>query len=303
MPSGALDQTSRFTSISEYSTLIYRLDSKARKLSNTVYNEFYALVSDRQLPEDLIIDFIVLSQSALWKQRMVQEPVVANTNASSPPPALIESRMLAHVLALHKCLLETGIDQLKEPPPPDAAENDLAQSITAIFRRTLPALRIASKWLIANYSYLMAHAAADLKDAEDINVFWETFAHFARALSRAFPAKKLPSMAGPLDEDIEMRGFLPLQNMMEEDQAISPKQDQVHPNVLQLMRISDLLKDSTALVKMEVCPEFQRSFFILMAASELSPCHLRKPFHAQRCRIHSGWFGETRRRSLAKCPC
>jgi protein SMG7 len=62
--------------------------------------------------------------------------------------------MIDHLLDLHGALLEVGEDELRDLPPIDSID-DLAQRITATFRRTLPALRIASKWLRANFKYVV----------------------------------------------------------------------------------------------------------------------------------------------------
>jgi hypothetical protein len=74
-------------------------------------------------------------------------------------------------------------------------------------------------------------------------------------------------MNTPLDEDIEMQGFLPLGKMMigEEKHAACGNENgnggnksqaagQVHPNEEQLMRIADLLQDAEALQAMEDSP-------------------------------------------------
>ena len=53
--------------------------------------------------------------------------------------------------------MQIGEKELAEKPEDSIQDNlsrDLAQRITAIFRRTLPALRIASKWLRSNISYI-----------------------------------------------------------------------------------------------------------------------------------------------------
>jgi hypothetical protein len=223
----------------------------------------------------MISQAIVLSQGAHWKHRMFRDPPHQKSNTDAPPKqtsAIIEWRILAHLFDLHQALLEVGIQQLKILPPVDAPKDDLAQHITAIFRRTLPALRIASKWLRANTKYLsrdpesIAHQAT-----EDIvggtgrssgyrnstRRFWKTYAEFMTALSRTFLEEKLPSLIEPLDEDIEMRGFIPLKNLMGEVKSIEsdalsapPAQAQdVHPNAWQLMRISDLLQDARELTE------------------------------------------------------
>jgi protein SMG7 len=262
------------------------MNSISPKHSENAFNDFYVLVSDRHLPIDMISSSIVLSQGALWKHRMIRDNT-ANHHArddSSPIPTgtskIVEWAMLDHLLDLHYALLEVGKDELKDPPPMDGVD-DLAQRISATFRRTLPALRIASKWLRANFKYVIQDqefacfqqtekgkgSERKTKAANKISAhstktlqFWKTYAQFSLALSLAFPANKLPSLSAPLEEDIEMRGFSPLRNLMGESKISNEKlsdgagqsREQVHPNVEQLMRIADLLDDAKVLVGMEV---------------------------------------------------
>ena len=242
----------------------------------------------------MISSSIVLSQGALWKHRMIRDNAAAThhhkrDDSSSAVPTgtstIIEWAILDHLLDLHSALLEVGKDELKDLPPMDGVD-DLAQRITATFRRTLPALRIASKWLRANFRYVVqdqefasfqltekkgkGSESGNKKTNNKINghstktlQFWKTYAQFSLALSLAFPANELPSLSAPLEEDIEMRGFSPLRNLMGEskisseklsDDGVGQSREQVHPNVEQLMRIADLLDDAQALVAMEVCP-------------------------------------------------
>ena len=243
----------------------------------------------------MISSSIVLSQGALWKHRMIRDDSATHhhhTRDNSSPavpagtPTIVEWAILDHLLDLHCALLEVGKDELKDLPPMDSID-DLAQRITATFRRTLPALRIASKWLRANFKYVVqdqeyasfqqSEKGEKGKGSESNNKktsnkisghstktlqFWKTYAQFSLALSLAFPANELPTLSAPLEEDIEMRGFSPLRNLMGESKILSEKlsdngvgqsREQVHPNVEQLMRIADLLDDAQALVAMEVC--------------------------------------------------
>lgn len=169
--------------------------------------------------------------------------------------AAIESSIATHLLTMHRVLLEVGIVQISEAPPEDAAEHDLAQRITAEFRRTLPALRIASKWLRANLRYLAqawqqlmadsvgndgsskpkgrrresdrrSSAAPATVSMPGLSEFWRSYAQFATALWRIFPQQKLPKLVTTLEEDIEMAGFLPLKKYVPADVvgvAVSPK--------------------------------------------------------------------------------
>lgn len=264
------------------------MKSISPKHNEKVANEFYALVAERHLPIDMISNIIVLSQGALWKHRMIRDTSVSHNRSNNhvpPPPGtsvLIEWALLSHLLDLHLDLLEVGKDELKDPPTMDDPD-DLAQRISATFRRTLPALRIASKWLRANYKYVAQDqefgAFHEIESAKGVEVqkkaphkisgysiktiqFWKTYAQFILALSQAFPVAKLPSFDRPLEEDIEMRGFLPLRKLMGETKKSenggkvtsgNQAREQVHPNVEQLMRIADLLDDAKILTQMEVC--------------------------------------------------
>jgi protein SMG7 len=223
-------------------------------LLNIIAQEYYALVSDLHLPGHLISNFVILSQCAHWKYRQERN----KTGQSSPPS--VESLLLASVLAFHRSLLEAGQEQLNEPPPVDAAENDLAQRITAKLRRALPGLRIASKWLRTNYRYLRA-VSEEGANNENVGLkpFWEAYAAFSRGLGRCFPESRLPKIETTFEEDVDMRGFLPLTaderetDITNASQAADKPADQAHPNVLMLMRIADLLQDARSLVAEEVC--------------------------------------------------
>lgn len=258
------------------------------KHDEKVASEFYALVSDRHLSIDMISNTVVLSEGALWKHRMIRHTPAPNGRNHHPVPVapgtstLVEWGILRHLLDIHVNLLEVGKDELKDPPPMDGLD-DLAQRISATFRRTLPALRIASKWLRANVAYIaqdpefVAYQEKERgRDGElpkksaykisafspKIRLFWETYAQFILALSRAFPSSDLPAFNAPLEEDTDMRGFLPLKKLMGEEKGENGGKpvngalvrEQVHPNVEQLMRISDLLDDAKYLANMEVSP-------------------------------------------------
>ncbi|KAG6815676.1 hypothetical protein H0H87_012342 [Tephrocybe sp. NHM501043] len=269
---------------------IKKMESLSRRHSKIVLDAFVTLLSQRYLPTDMISNAVVLSQGALWKHRMVRS---STTNQSrrpeqSPPPEgtsiIIEWHILEHLFDLHRGLLEVGLEELQVPPPKDAPGDDLAQRITATFRRCLPALRIASKWLRANFKYVnkdhefdafqeirRAEGGANMIRDTKFKVartsmrtqrFWQTYARFVTELSQKFNLQKLPLMA-PLDEDTDMRGFLPLKDMMDEQLvnkdgtssfgSVRPAEE-AHPNDWQLMRIADLIRDAQELAKLENCP-------------------------------------------------
>ena len=260
-----------------------RMRSISPKHNEKIAQDFYFLVSGRHLSIDMILNTIVLAQGALWKHRMIRDPTQHRNRSDSTPDSaiLIEWSILDHFLDLYRILLDVGKKELVDPPE----ESDLGQKISAAFRRTLPALRIASKWLRANFKYLgqdqefvafqtkekSKGSTASKRDLNKISgysvktiKFWKSYASFTLALSQAFPSQKLPPFEAPLEEDIEMRGFLPLRNLIGESRRTGEKtptsgalsaREQVHPNVEQLMRISDLLDDAKSLLDVEVCLE------------------------------------------------
>ncbi|TFK25411.1 hypothetical protein FA15DRAFT_703678 [Coprinopsis marcescibilis] len=269
---------------------IEKQDSKSREHDKTVYQDFRELVSERLLPPDTICNVLIMSQGGLWKHRMLRDTPISGRRQEgqgqiSPeaPSAGAEWRILRHLMDMHYALLDVGREELKDVASADKATGDLAQRISAVFRRTLNALRIASKWLRANFNYVMGdlefQAYQEKERFRSVTIakkfphkisaysvhtirFWKGYAQFVGALSQEFPADKLPSLTISLEEDIDVKGFLCLKKMMGE----SPKGstdvtagagqtgEGAHPNEEHLMRISDLLADARALVSLENSP-------------------------------------------------
>ncbi|KAF5348029.1 hypothetical protein D9758_010051 [Tetrapyrgos nigripes] len=272
-------------------------DASTLNQADKLFADFYALIAERHLTEELIVQIIVVAQGALWTHRMLRqtsghrgksngEQVISSPASHTLSSKVIESRIFTHLLSLYRALLEVGIEALRDPPPIDAGngeDSDLAQKIAVELRRILPALRIASKWLRANFLYCMSDpelAGTDsgsdgtdekstppsISPASACTIeFWKQYAEFLRALSRTFPMNHLPTSVFPLKEDIEMRGFLPLKATLDERFADSGngasetddaphEESEVHPNVVQLMRIKDLLSDGAAIVGLENSP-------------------------------------------------
>ncbi|KIY49856.1 hypothetical protein FISHEDRAFT_40434 [Fistulina hepatica ATCC 64428] len=237
-----------------------------RKHASAIYKNYRSLILQRNLPADTINAVVILSQGALWKHRMFEDPKPRRREEK-------QTRIFMHLLDVHRALLEVGIEELKEPLPSDMPSNDLAQKITAAFRRTLAALRIASKWLIANYDYVAHGMEKDRTRANEkgrtsttpLVRFWTSYADFMRTLQRSFPVGNLPNLSAPLGEDLDLQGFLPLKQTLlarepaSADSASSDNQGAdglsgEHPNVVQLMRISDLFSDANTIVAMEDSP-------------------------------------------------
>ena len=242
------------------------MDSIAPKHDETVIKEFSELVSNRALPIDIITKVVITAQGALWKQRKV------GASAS----VTMESRIVSHILALYRALLQCGITELDEAAK--IVEEDLAMRITATFRRTLPALRIASKWLRVNVEYVLGGIPRDTKDPAlsivigDMSAFWEVYTSFATRVVLVFPPTSLPRLKGPLEEDVDSRGYLPLGGMLVQDTIPVGSEgedtrtpEQVHPNEEQLMRIWDIGRDARLIAEIPGTPmeSFRAQFSLI----------------------------------------
>lgn len=219
-----------------------RMDSLSPMHARDAAVMFSSLISQRILPIELISKTIVLTQGALWKHRTIRDRSRGKRHEvlSAEDLSAIETRIFSHLLDFHRVLLDEGKSQVEELHSPDSSAEDLAQRITANFRRTLPALRISSKWLRANLKYMLSR-----KD-EIISPFWTSYSAFMRTLAKAFPLHKLPKTKVILEEDVEMRGFAPLGGLMNAHLA---RDSEAHPNVDQLIRIADLLEDANILAR------------------------------------------------------
>ncbi|KAI0080446.1 hypothetical protein K474DRAFT_1723038 [Panus rudis PR-1116 ss-1] len=268
-------------------------------LNQETLADFAQMLQEKVIPEEIINKAVILSQSALWKHRMIRHSSHNEKRVSRSP--VVEARMATHLLGMHRAMLELSLQELNEELPKDVPKGDLAQSITAKLRRMIPALRMAGKWIRANTRYLsQARDARDPPPPEGTNAspqksrrrtgrenqkdkntqivitglrkFWDVSVRFANALNDKFPVDKLPAANQPLEEDIEMTGFLPLRKYMfgearikdaqgeakaaegeaGRQQHVMTRPDKVHPNEEQLMRISDILSDLKGIAEDEV---------------------------------------------------
>lgn len=223
-------------------------------MSGTIVSEFKSLISERILPSNLICETVMLALGALWKITMIRDQQVRANRK------VIEPLMASHILDLVRSMLNVSIEQLSETPEDVQDKEDLAQRITAPFRRILPAIRISSKWLRSNYGFVetaLSSAASTDSLMHSLKTFWEAYATFFTTLNATFPREKLPELTGPLEEDVCMSGFTPIKKVIlhpvsSTENGLSPGQNLVHPNEEYLMRLSDLLKDFHLLKDAEV---------------------------------------------------
>ncbi|KAF8647537.1 hypothetical protein AX16_006644 [Volvariella volvacea WC 439] len=253
-----------------------KMETLSPRHRQAAYQDFRFLLSKCQLPMDSIINSVIMSQSALYRFRMFRDSPSSQSPAISPENVtLIENEMFLHILDLHRALLEVGRQELGQPIAVDDGA-DLAQRISATFRRAIPSLRIAGKWLRANYKFIskdpefQAHRVLEDRKGVKIrkrhserlsgyspvtNKFWEVYADFIRTLSQNYGQGDLPKLSTCLDEDQDLKGFSPLRKVLEESADVgSDDAEGQHPNEEQLMRIWDILEDAYAIAGLPNSP-------------------------------------------------
>lgn len=113
-------------------------------------------------------------------------------------------------------------------------EEDLALGVSAVVRRMLPALRIASKWLTIN-----------MLSARPV---WTGYLSAMTLCASKFPRNRLPPVPSPLPEDVDMRGFVPLEGGL--SRVPNPGQHiDTHIENEVLHRLSALLADAAEIAQ------------------------------------------------------
>lgn len=217
----------------------------SEELCKSSATEFHDLIAGLLLQSEVISKIIVLGLGALWKHRMLRSP---GAKRRSRPNPIVEAQISGHLLAVFRSLLEVGLQELADDPAGDT--DDIAQKISAILRRMLPALRMVNKWLRANYRFYASEEKR--QPLEGVAEFWKVYARFFTTLGQKFPIERLTRLETPLDEDLDVRGFLPLTKLMVADNSEGVDLAEVHPNEEQLMRIWDLLSDAKTLAQTKV---------------------------------------------------
>ncbi|GAA6060118.1 hypothetical protein JCM10212_003526 [Sporobolomyces blumeae] len=158
-------------------------------LSGRVDALFVPCVRDRLITSDVVLKVVVTSLSALWYARMTRSSVLnesstallsrsKSTSTSAVPPSAsaarpsspkLEAHVLLHVLRLYTNLLTVSSAETNElwasnvsvlptsPDDPDPRSEqpvDLNANISAVLRRSIPALRILGKWLRGQMEYI-----------------------------------------------------------------------------------------------------------------------------------------------------
>ncbi|CAE7092886.1 unnamed protein product [Rhizoctonia solani] len=263
--------------------------AKLARHTQNVLASFASLVTRRLLPAATIVQVFVITLGALWRVRMfrlegdhTQERKRTRSKGNEREDERdedipLETRIIAHLVALYTVLLEIGTREIQEGVgEAGGMEGDgrqrseqLAQRITGTFRRTLPALRIANKWTKANVRYLQQFPLEDVQELDpasptlpntmrpSLALFWRAWSRFDAQLSQAFPLDLLPPVTVDLEEDIDMKGFSPLKWDLGSNSSRAAGGNEVasvHPNEEQLMRIGDLIVDAKYVTALPECP-------------------------------------------------
>lgn len=224
------------------------------------------LLSERKLPSELIVKLTAIAIGAHWHIR-ASSSLAATTNGSAEELASRrragEEAALGLVLSTVGTLLDVAAREVESVNTESAVADDdesleLHSHITAVLRRILPSLRIASKWLKLHLDYVSRFTGSSAVGS-GIAAFWSRYHRFIAAISHIFPLLKLPELAHPLEEDRDMRGFIPLSRGLSgrgdatgDIAAGLAEADEVHPNEEQLMRLADLQVDATLILQAQV---------------------------------------------------
>ncbi|WWC66953.1 uncharacterized protein I206_100860 [Kwoniella pini CBS 10737] len=239
-------------------------------LQPMLLDQFGNLVKSRQLATENIVQTIVIALGLHHHAR--------NTSGLEQDPTLVkrsheaETKALELLLAVSEVIMKIAIEEIddirhnlqsqsaltinddEEKEEIDYNASDLSFLISAILRRILPSLRIMSKWIKMDLDYLSRQqqqnpTSSILKD------FWTTYKEFIKSIGSVFPIASLPSLPEPLEEDIDMKGFVPLQrgktsgngsfnSSVGTESVNGVSHGDVHPNEEQLMRLADIQVDA-----------------------------------------------------------
>lgn len=266
-------------------------------------------VHNRILPSDVVVKTVVTALGSWWYARMYRQTTKpGDQSAARASSSSLEASALMHALAVVSELMNVGTGELRatnrtqilqQVAQATKAEQSmiLAQNVSAVLRRTLPALRIASMWLLSNGAYLSRYDTSMTQfKPDDPNIpqgvciaarnFWTTYTIFINALQFAFPASILPATSGDimLEEDVDMLGFAPLRRRMTETSAGKTGQglsgalatsaaagSALHPNEEQVLRLADLLADANLLALSETCPVVLERGQYVLRKKQLNP--------------------------------
>ncbi|KAF8752149.1 Telomerase activating protein Est1 [Rhizoctonia solani] len=199
--------------------------TKLARHTQNVLASFASLVTRRLLPAATIVQVLVITLGALWRVRMFRmEGDHKPERRRAKPKASDREESREEDIHWRHEEIQDGVKEVGEMAGDEQQQAEkLAQRITGTFRRTLPALRIANKWVKANVRYLQQYPLDDSQEPNtptsptlpntmrpSLTSFWHAWSRFDGQLNEAFPLNLLPSVSVNLEEDIDMKGFSPL---------------------------------------------------------------------------------------------
>ncbi|WVW81655.1 hypothetical protein I302_103650 [Kwoniella bestiolae CBS 10118] len=237
-------------------------------LQPILLDQFGSLLRSRQLSTENIVKTVIIVIGLHHHAR--------NTAGIEQDPKLIqrshegEFRSLELLLGISEVIMKIACEEIEEVKSTlinesalatdnheDEGEgDDLTVYISAILRRILPSLRIVSKWIKLDLEYLFRQKESH-PTSTIIKDFWITYKKLIDELLGVFPISQLPSLPEPLEEDLDMKGFLPLQRGITTEGGSNESNDlegqgEVHPNEEQLMRLADIQVDAKLIMQSAV---------------------------------------------------
>ncbi|WVQ74034.1 hypothetical protein IAR50_003615 [Cryptococcus sp. DSM 104548] len=259
----------------------------------SILDSLKAHLSARHLPTETIVQLTALLIGVHFRNRSTAGVLPTSNVATSQDPKLVkrsyeaEGKAMEVMLQFWTVYFRVATEEVRDaslaafgalegsavddkPADGTGIRNDeMPQLISAVLRRILPSLRLISKWLKLNSSYL-----SRLSETRDTNLicspnltaaqgeFERQYEAFLGLIGKTFPLDRLPGLEEALEEDVDMRGFLGLvsgsaSGGSDRISKFSPQEQtsgqgvldgrsaekEVHPNEEHLMRLSDLQVD------------------------------------------------------------
>jgi protein SMG7 len=257
---------------------LYRCSGSSRLLATKEHtlSVLSDLLKQRQLSSENIIRLTTIIIGAHWRAR--SQASIHSTNGGSRDNQSkaqtfqnYESLALEYLLSFFSTILFVAADEVNiilksdlYKPAEAVADNDEDDSrefypyLTAPLRRLLPSMRLLSKWIKLNLDYLSRYVASSRHVEENVSAFWQAYKDCIGLFTALFPIDRLPSLTDSLEEDDDMRKFIPLDRGIAQlpagypDASDDGERVPPHPNEEQLMRISALQSDARLLMQTEV---------------------------------------------------
>ncbi|KAF8311529.1 uncharacterized protein EI90DRAFT_3138368 [Cantharellus anzutake] len=220
-----------------------------------VVTSFSKLLESRSLAPDVVIRVVTLALGALWIFQ------VFKPSSQEPQAISTEHQITAHITSLFKTVFKIAYRELKEASSA-ILNTQLAQSISATLRRTLPCLHVISRWIKINTDVIHPCGTKNPQMVSSSHCyyqfpipFWSSYATFLNRLLGVFPLKSLPVATVRFEEDEDLRGFRPLEGTSVNDPTPSSpcaSPSTVHPNDEHLMRIRDVISSGLEIANQEV---------------------------------------------------